>query len=109
MVRSEGDMSLKNPVTPRGIDPRTVQLVAQRLNHYAIPGPKERCVYTYIYLYVCVRVCVIHSYMYLFIIHLSLTVQNTSHLCIFSVFVTSTGDPNACNIMVPKQSHSKPL
>ena len=32
-------MSLKNPVTPPGIDPGTVQLVAQRLNHYATPGP----------------------------------------------------------------------
>ena len=31
-------MSLKNPVTPPGIDPGTVRLVAQRLNHYAIPG-----------------------------------------------------------------------
>jgi len=37
MVRSEGNMSLKNPVTPPGIDPGTV-LVAQRLNHYATPG-----------------------------------------------------------------------
>jgi len=39
MVRSEGNMSLKNPVTPRGIDPGTVRLVAPRLNHYATPGP----------------------------------------------------------------------
>jgi hypothetical protein len=39
MVRSEGNMSLKIPVTPRGMDPGTVRLVAQRLNHYAIPGP----------------------------------------------------------------------
>ena len=39
MVRSEENMSLKNPVTPPGIDPGTVQLVAQRLNHYATPGP----------------------------------------------------------------------
>ena len=38
MVRSEG-MSLKNPVTPPGIDPGTVRPVAQRLNHYATPGP----------------------------------------------------------------------
>jgi Holliday junction resolvasome RuvABC endonuclease subunit len=28
-------MSLKNPVTRPGIDPGTVRLVAQRLNHYA--------------------------------------------------------------------------
>ena len=39
MVWSEGNMSLKNPVTPLGIDPETVRLVAQRLNHYATPGP----------------------------------------------------------------------
>jgi hypothetical protein len=39
MERSEGDMSLKNPVTPPGIDPGTVWLVAQCLNHYAAPGP----------------------------------------------------------------------
>ena len=32
-------MSLKNPVTPPGIDPGTVRLVSQRLNHYATPGP----------------------------------------------------------------------
>jgi hypothetical protein len=38
MERSEGDMSLKNPVTPPGIDPGTVRLVAQRLNHYATLG-----------------------------------------------------------------------
>jgi hypothetical protein len=37
MERSEGDMSLKNPVTPPGIDPGTVRPVAQRLNHYATP------------------------------------------------------------------------
>jgi len=34
------NMSLKNPVTPQGIDPGTVQLVVQRLNHYATPGPQ---------------------------------------------------------------------
>ena len=39
MVRSEGNMSLKNPVTPLGIDPGTVRLVAQSLNHYATLGP----------------------------------------------------------------------
>jgi hypothetical protein len=38
-VRSEGNMSLKNPVTPPEIDPGTVRLVAQRLIHYATPGP----------------------------------------------------------------------
>jgi hypothetical protein len=35
MVRSERNMSLKNPL---GIDPGTVRLVAQRLNHYATLG-----------------------------------------------------------------------
>ena len=30
MVWSEGNVSLKNPVTPAGIDPGTVRLVAQR-------------------------------------------------------------------------------
>ena len=39
MVRSEGNVSLKNPATPPGIDPATFRLVAQRLNHYATPGP----------------------------------------------------------------------
>jgi len=29
----------KSPVTPPGIDPGTVRLVAQNLNHYATPGP----------------------------------------------------------------------
>ena len=29
----------KSQVTPPGIDPGTVQLVAQRINHYATPGP----------------------------------------------------------------------
>ena len=36
------NMSLKNPVTPQGIDPGTVRLVAQSLNHYATPGPSLR-------------------------------------------------------------------
>ena len=39
MVRSEGSISLKNPVTPPGIDPGTVRLVVKRLNHYATLGP----------------------------------------------------------------------
>jgi hypothetical protein len=34
------NISQKNSGTPPGIDPGTVRLVAQRLNHYAIPGPK---------------------------------------------------------------------
>ena len=39
MVRSEGVLSMKNPITPPGIDPGTVRLVAQRLNHYTTTGP----------------------------------------------------------------------
>jgi hypothetical protein len=31
----------KPQVTPPGIDPRTIQPVAQCLNHYATPGPKD--------------------------------------------------------------------
>jgi hypothetical protein len=42
LVRSEGNMSLKIPVAPPGIDPGTVRLVAQRLNHYATPGPQQK-------------------------------------------------------------------
>jgi hypothetical protein len=38
MVLSEGTTE-KSQVTPSGIDPGTVRLVAQRLNHYATPGP----------------------------------------------------------------------
>jgi hypothetical protein len=41
MVRSEGNMSLKIPVTLPGIDPGIVRLVAQRLNHYGTPGPLQ--------------------------------------------------------------------
>jgi hypothetical protein len=40
MVRSEGNMSLKNTVTPPGINPGTVPLVVQYLNHYATAGPE---------------------------------------------------------------------
>jgi len=39
MVRSKGNMSLENPMTPPGIDPDTARLVAHLLNHYASPGP----------------------------------------------------------------------
>jgi hypothetical protein len=34
-------MGKKSPVTPPGIDPETVQLVPQCLNHHATPGPIE--------------------------------------------------------------------
>jgi hypothetical protein len=58
MVRSEGDMSLKNPVTPLGIDPGTVRLVAQHLNHYATPGPK---LYLYLLLIPDIALTIIES------------------------------------------------
>ena len=32
----------KSPMTPPGIDPGTVRLVAQLLNHYATPGPLSK-------------------------------------------------------------------
>ena len=34
-----GEPRKKPPVTPPGIDPGTVQLVAQCFNYYATPGP----------------------------------------------------------------------
>jgi hypothetical protein len=34
-----GEPRRKSPVTPLGIDPGTVRLVEQCLNHYATPGP----------------------------------------------------------------------
>jgi len=37
----------KSPVTPLGIDPGTVRLVPQCLNHYATPGPKHSMCLTY--------------------------------------------------------------
>ena len=39
-------MSLKNRVTPPGIDPWTVRIVAQRLDHYATPGPVRSCTFS---------------------------------------------------------------
>jgi len=47
MVGSEGNMSLKTPVTTPGIDPGTFRLVVQRLNHYATPGPLYTCRHIY--------------------------------------------------------------
>jgi hypothetical protein len=47
MEQSEGDMSLKNPVTPPGVDPRTIRLVAQCLNHYTTPGHNKQLCTTY--------------------------------------------------------------
>jgi len=39
-----GEPRKKSPVTPPGIDPRTVRLVAQCLNHYATPGPNTKLI-----------------------------------------------------------------
>jgi len=36
-----GEPRKKSPVTPPGIDPGTVRLVAQCLNHYATPGTHD--------------------------------------------------------------------
>ena len=62
MERSEGDMSLKNPVTPPGIDPGTVRLLAQRLNHYAIPGPKRCTVQVLKYVNACAGQSILSTY-----------------------------------------------
>ena len=43
-------MSLKIPVTPPGIDPGTVRLVAQRLNHYATQSHIHTHTHKYIYI-----------------------------------------------------------
>ena len=50
-------MSLKKPVTPPGIDPGTVRLVAQLLNHYATAGPKVRLYRTVIKSVLCYGKC----------------------------------------------------
>ena len=36
----QGEPRKKSPMTPPGIDPGTVRLVARCLNHYATPGPR---------------------------------------------------------------------
>ena len=55
MVWSEGNMSLKNPVTPPGIDPGTVRLVAQRLNDYATPGPMKIHTHTHTHTHIYIE------------------------------------------------------
>ena len=39
LIFTRGMVWSEKSVTPPGIDPETVRLVAQRLNHYATPGP----------------------------------------------------------------------
>jgi hypothetical protein len=51
MVRSEGICHWKIQ-WPLGIDPRTVRRLAQRLNHYATPGPKSYIMQHKIYKFV---------------------------------------------------------
>ena len=46
----------KSPVTPPGIDPRTVRLVAQRLSHYTTP---QKIYNIYIYIYISIKVCLL--------------------------------------------------
>ena len=55
MVQLEGNMSLKNPVTPPGIDPGTVRLVAQRLNHYATPDSVLVTIFLDLYKYKSIK------------------------------------------------------
>jgi len=43
-------MSMKNPLTPAGIEPATFRFVAQHLNHCATAAPS--CVYVFFYTYV---------------------------------------------------------
>jgi hypothetical protein len=65
-------MSLKNSVTPPGIDPGTVLLVAQRLNHYATPGP--------------------FSYTVQFKIHLITFYEGREHIYSYTLSLTSVLD-----------------
>jgi hypothetical protein len=55
-------------VTPPGIYPETVRLVAQCLKYYATPRPPCMCIYIYIYIYICVCVCrrawILQSYLH---------------------------------------------
>ena len=74
-------MSLKNPVTPPGIDPGTVRLAAQRLNHYATPGPNV-CVC------VCVCVCV---YIYIYHVVSKTEIHYTANLCSITYDTKSEG------------------
>ena len=50
------ELRKKSPVTPLGIDLETVRLLAQCLNHYAIPGPK---IYMYLHKTYVIYICII--------------------------------------------------
>ena len=47
----------KSQVTPPGVDPGTLRLVAQRLNHYATPGPYLAITYLHLRLSVRYKLC----------------------------------------------------
>ena len=44
-------MSMKNPLTPGGIEPATFRFVAQHLSHSATAVPVRVYIYIYIYIY----------------------------------------------------------
>ena len=51
-------MSMKNPMTPAGIEPATFCFVAQHLNHCATAVPHCNmyvCIYIYIYICICIQ------------------------------------------------------
>jgi len=75
-----GEPRKKFPVTPPGIDPGTVRLVAQCLNHYATQGPlraRARAhthththTHTYIYIYILVYIRHFFDSLFSAILHL---------------------------------------
>ena len=48
IMQSEVFMSMKNPLTPSGIEPVTFQFIAQHLNHCATAVPHSIHTYTYV-------------------------------------------------------------
>jgi hypothetical protein len=86
MERSEGDMSMKNPVTPPWIDPRTVRLVAQRLNHYATPGPIYFNAHCNIFLLISSLVFQVASSLR----DSKTTISQLSHTCFMSFYIISS-------------------
>ena len=58
-------MSLKNSVTPPGIDPGTVRLVEQRLNHYATPVVVMLCLCYIMFVLYCAYIMLCLRYIML--------------------------------------------